>query len=238
MREILVESRLWLSSPKDFNDPFDMSAKIIAEGNVEEKRERWLRILERRGKRWDEIQRELPDLVAQSDEKVALVAQQQQEDIAKRFGVCSFGGDPRSILMWSHYASNHEGFCLQFEVAKDLKAFGRLVRVKYRTGYPVINWVKEQEFYEGIAATLERKYKHWEYEREIRLIIPNAAGEYLTFQPDSLRAVIIGCRVAPTTTECMRQLINERISAGLAAPILYKAVKHYSKYKLVIRKMV
>jgi hypothetical protein len=35
----------------------------------------------------------------------------------------------------------------------------------------------------------------------------------------------------------MRELIAERIAAGLATPLLYKAVKHDSKYKLVIKKI-
>jgi hypothetical protein len=237
MHEILVESHLWLSSPKDFNDPFDMSAKVIVEGTAQEKRERWTGILNRQGRRLHEIERELPNLVAKSNEEIQQVAQQHIEKLATKFGVCSFGGDPRSNLMWSHYASNHEGFCLQFEVAKDLNAFGRLVRVDYGTQYPVINWLFEQEFYKGVGATLERKHKQWKYEREIRLIIPDAAGERLPFRPDSLRAVILGCRVGDATMQCMRELIAERIAAGLATPLLYKAVKHDSKYKLVIKKI-
>jgi len=28
----------------------------------------------------------------------------------EKFGICSMGGDPTSILMWSHYAANHTGF--------------------------------------------------------------------------------------------------------------------------------
>src|SRR5262249_53490497 len=159
---------LWLSSPKAFNDPFDMSAKIIVAGSLEEKRERWRNILKRQNKRWHEIEKKLPRLSAKSNEEIQIVAQQLQEEIARSFGVCSFGGDPRSILMWSHYAANHAGFCLQFELARDLLAFCRYVRVQYTLDYPVLNWLKEEEFYNGIGATLERKHEHWKYEHELR----------------------------------------------------------------------
>ena len=41
LRDIIIESKLWLSSPNDFNDPFDSSAKITAEGSKSEKRDRF-----------------------------------------------------------------------------------------------------------------------------------------------------------------------------------------------------
>ena len=40
LRDILVKSKLWLSSPEDFNDPFDMSAKFTISGTGLEKRKR------------------------------------------------------------------------------------------------------------------------------------------------------------------------------------------------------
>lgn len=236
MRDILTRSRLWLSSPLDFNDPFDMSAKIIVEGTIEQKRQRLRNILKRRGLKSHEISSELPRLAAHMNEEIAEIAQRTLQTYAGKFGVCSFGGDPRSILMWSHYASNHEGFCLQLEVAKDLKSFGRLVRVTYEIDYPVMNWINEDEFFKGVGATLERKHKHWKYEREVRIIIPGAAHESLPFQPDALRAIVIGCRVVSTTMECLQKLLSERLAAGLPTPVLYRAFKHESKYKIVIKK--
>src|SRR5205809_3828745 len=36
LRDILIESLLWLSSPRDFNDPFDMTARITFEPKSQE----------------------------------------------------------------------------------------------------------------------------------------------------------------------------------------------------------
>lgn len=45
IRDVLIHSRFWLSSPLDFNDPFDMCAKFVAEGTAAEKRDRIRAIL-------------------------------------------------------------------------------------------------------------------------------------------------------------------------------------------------
>ena len=41
LRDILVESRLWLSSAKDFNDPFDLTARVVFDGDAAKKRQRF-----------------------------------------------------------------------------------------------------------------------------------------------------------------------------------------------------
>lgn len=34
---------------------------------------------------------------------------------ANRFRVSCFAQSPYSMLMWSHYANNHQGFCIEYE---------------------------------------------------------------------------------------------------------------------------
>ena len=41
LRELIVRSELWLSSPDNFNDPFDMAVKFVFDATVEEKRQRF-----------------------------------------------------------------------------------------------------------------------------------------------------------------------------------------------------
>ena len=65
MRDIIVRSRFWLSSPVDFNDPFDMSAQIVVDGTGEEKRQRLDTILKGRGIAWSERQKRLASIFAE-----------------------------------------------------------------------------------------------------------------------------------------------------------------------------
>lgn len=51
IRDIVVKSRLWLSSPADFNDPFDMKASVVINGSAASLRARFHKILKQRGMR-------------------------------------------------------------------------------------------------------------------------------------------------------------------------------------------
>lgn len=120
MRDILVRSRLWLSSPVSFNDPFDMAIRFIAEGTVTERKERFEALLKRQGVKWGERSRRLPGLVAKGVDELAALTQGAHEKNVRVTGVCSFGGDPHSIQMWSHYASTMKVFALNWKLPKTL----------------------------------------------------------------------------------------------------------------------
>ncbi len=234
MRDILVRSKFWLSSPLDFNDPFDMSAKVVAEGTVSEKKARFKKLLKGKSLRWKDRERELPRLVVKPNAEIQALVQESFRRSIESTRVYSFGGDPRSILMWSHYASNHEGVCLQFEVAEDIRTLARAVDVEYNDDYPILNWIKDDK--KIFQYVMLRKHVGWSYEREWRIVILNAAQHYLKFHPESLRGIIIGCCASKDTIAKLHELIAERSSLGFPPPTLYRAVKHESKYKLVIKK--
>lgn len=39
-----------------------------------------------------------------------------QKETVERFRVSCFTESPYSMLMWAHYANNHEGFCIEYEI--------------------------------------------------------------------------------------------------------------------------
>ena len=235
MRAIVVQSELWLSSPGDFNDPFDMSAKYIADGNLEQRQARVRQLLRRQQNlTWMERRRRTPKLVATNNSELATRAQAAHYHQVKEFGVFSFAGDPRSILMWSHYGANHEGLCIQFEVARDFGTFGRAVAVDYSDEYPVVNWVTG--FEERLLPTILRKHIRWKYEFERRIAIPGNARRYLLFRPEALRAIIVGCRAKEPVVAKLHELLAERSSLRLPHPVIYSASKHDSRYRLIFRR--
>lgn len=234
MRDIVVRSRFWLSSPLDFNDPFDMSAQIVVDGTGKEKRQRIDNILKLQGLTWGERQKKLATILRKPPTEFDRIAKSTYRQSIERAGVYSFGGDPRSILMWSHYTSYHKGFCFQFEVAKDPKTFCQSIVVKYSDDYPVIKWTTAVK--DGIHAAIETKYRRWKYEQETRIIILESSHQDIPFDPQALRGIIIGCRANEASVQKLRELLVERSSRGLPPPTLYRALKHDSKYKLVIKK--
>ena len=127
--ESLREGYLWMSKPSEFNDPFD--CKIVIDyrltpeelqqhvrvrdfGSTDKKR----RVIRLRGEGEyafaSRFAIDASDIDSGDPRSLALnIARlaERSEFLDRTMGVCCFTEDPRSILMWSHYAMNHSGVC-------------------------------------------------------------------------------------------------------------------------------
>lgn len=236
IRDILVRSRLWLSSPLDFNDPFDMSGKIVATSTAAERLARFKNALKEQGISYKEREKKAREYARKPiAEYEALIDKSFQKHKAAT-GVYSFGGDARNILMWSHYSQNHAGLCLQFETARDFSVLSQALNVKYSSEYPIINYIKD--FQNGLESVLLRKHEGWSYEKESRIIKPGLAHSYISFDPQAITGIIIGCRTPKDSFETIKSILDERRKANLSDIAIYFAHKHLSRYKLTIIKQL
>ncbi|MEO7559630.1 MAG: DUF2971 domain-containing protein, partial [Nitrosospira sp.] len=108
-----------------------------------------------------------------------------------KLGILCFTEDDLNLLMWSHYADNHKGFALQFDLAQDVKTMLRISKVDYSNDYPRVNL---NNLTNDIKVVFLRKSEGWKYEREWRMIIPNGANSYLPFASNALTGLTFGCR--------------------------------------------
>lgn len=233
LRDYLVESRLWLSSPSAFNDPFDMRGRFIFEGTPQTRRKHLLSKL-------DQYQ---PDLSKQQKERAVseLLGGGQftkrlegiHEVQRKKFGVCSFAGNARNILMWAHYSSNHSGVCMQFQIAADISIFSRAIHVDYLSDYPVVDYL--DDFQKSLIPTLFRKSGDWKYESEQRIVHPDGANCFLAYQPAALTGLILGCQMEKASEIAIKQLLVERHEKGLPPIRLYRACRDDAQYRLRIK---
>jgi hypothetical protein len=104
--------------------------------------------------------------------------------------------------MWSHYADNHRGICLEFDANSEL--FRSCRRVAYRSKYPVM---RPQTLLQGnFEQALLTKSNDWKYEDEYRIIAKKASaggtsGDFMMASEDgyldlpigALRSVVAGC---------------------------------------------
>ena len=237
LQEIIVDCRLRLSSPAWFNDPFDMTANLVTEGSLEERRSRFRHIVrDMAPKEWNFKQREatVQKLMSAPENAILEHVIESFGKHAAAFGVTCFAADrPRDVLMWSHYGGEHAGVCLQFEYARDIQTLGRALHVEYNDEYPVVNWVKN--FEESIAKCLLRKHTCWRYENEVRISHANQAGKFLELRPDALTGIILGCKADAGVRALLDQLLSERRSHGLPEVKLYRAHKNRTRYEIDIR---
>jgi hypothetical protein len=236
LRDIIVRSQFWFSSPRDFNDPFDLTGAILFDGNAQQSRKRLDQILMKRGLRSHERKKVVNEVMSRTPSSLAANIQALLEEFMSSVGVCSFAGDPCSIQMWSHYASNHQGICVQFETARDPRTFFTLLPVDYSDEYPLISWLDTTESDDRAIAMVRTKHTGWAYEGEARLIAIKSANQFRPFRPFALRSVIFGCRIAKNVEACVKDLLTERRGLGLPMPDLYRAFKHSRKYKVLLLK--
>ena len=99
--------------------------------------------------------------------------------------------------MWSHYADGHTGICIEFEATNQTEFFGEAQPVIYQDEVPALNFLPASQD-EKMEAMLLTKAKHWEYEREWRIIHPYSElapghGEK-RFALHLLSGVVFGCQ--------------------------------------------
>ncbi len=81
-----------------------------------------------------------------------------------KYKICSFADSWKNILMWSHYADNHKGICIEVKVPEDKDKIKEIIYVE------TITEIQELIGNDDIAKEiLRRKIDLWEYEKEIRV---------------------------------------------------------------------
>jgi tetratricopeptide (TPR) repeat protein len=179
----------------------EFAAKLNKIEDFEEKYQTFRRMFEARFSR----RLSNPDLVFE-----------QLEDQLKSVGVFSLSESAEDPLMWAHYAGNHEGVCLGFEVADGMPTSDRdrFIRVEYTDQVPKMpqeGFRQEVSFAidengrrvstsrvsltdDTIRAAIGTKSLSWEYEREWRYV-ESVSGKY-SF-PGPLVEIVFGLRCTP-----------------------------------------
>ncbi len=177
-----LEGNLPLTSPSRFNDPFDTKFPFdYSNHHLDVTPEEQCAI----DKGW-------------SEESIQGIKQQQlEQDWQKKYLGCCFSDQWDSLLMWSHYADAHRGFCLQFKYSPEkLPTDCDFKPVRYSTHYPRIHAARVSEREETLLLT---KSTDWMYENEWRFFAPSA--EYgttdgfdglLEQSPFSLQQIYLG----------------------------------------------
>jgi Protein of unknown function (DUF2971) len=236
LRSTIVDGVLRLSRAADFNDPFDMTAHVVVDGTPSERWERFESIVRRNEPHlgWRAQKAKIEELTKRPDAELIRFCKAAYANIKTTAGVYCFAGSGKSTLMWSHYAANHTGVCLQFERAKDFATLCQAVRVKYALDLPTVNWMTPG--HQEVQRMLLAKHPDWAYEKESRIIAPEQAGLYLQFKPAALRGIIYGCKTTDMNIGQIQGLLRERKALGHPNITEYRATQHPSQYKLVVHR--
>jgi hypothetical protein len=230
-RRTLTHNELFISSPKDFNDPFDCKIPInFVSLDTPEKRAAYVDLMTKTHfaqlnnagrdipKEMERLERELNnDIWAVQRDRESKWFQFHDE----RFGVLSLSIRWDSILMWSHYANNHQGFCIGYHEEKlrtgNEFGFGRSQYVNYirKDEMPFIDPM-EVDHLKRIFIESGTKAYDWKYEKEYRLHktffdgAPTPTERKIWVNDDCIAEVVIGLRINPKHREKIVRICKKK----------------------------
>jgi len=137
-----------------------------------------------------------------------------QKDIDEYFnkvGILSLCKENTNLVMWSHYADNHKGYCVEYNLNSNIinqlnfenedEVF--LMKVEYEdTPLDFLSLPSNFQFY------LRRKSKLWEYESEVRYISSKKGIHKIP--SDSIKAIYLGANINQIVKETIFKLCTEK----------------------------
>ena len=207
---ILREECLWAAKPKHFNDPFDCDLEITKGITVDD----YLAARRRRGHSQREIDKCITadgNFTLEEQERVNKVIQESIKE-QRNMGILCLSEEWDSIRMWSHYAQDHTGVCLEFTRAEGncLGDDDICSPVNYFRHYPHIDIGQMVLKPDGGTINLMMKTKSidWSYEKEWRLI--TLLGDQKCPWPGPISRVILGIRIEDGFKSCIEKLCKAR----------------------------
>ncbi len=143
--------------------------------------------------------------IKSSSRKMLTGLKETKRKVSEKFGILCFSEIWSNPVQWAHYANNHQGLCIELELGD-----GDAQKVEYKAEMLDCALMSENEIFIRILLT---KFKHWEYEKEFRVIRVLEKFEEengLYFQPFNndirLTKIIIGCQSNITRKSIIEKL--------------------------------
>jgi len=182
-----------LSPPWKSNDPFDSSLRI--KSILEKDQLEYVDGSEAKN------QADLCNLLVEVLSELPPSRDVQEVRLNVRVACFSAQKHPKDMLMWSHYAKNHSGFCIEYDFVKlreTVKSQGaKLEKVRYVKKLPTVSDLDDVE---DVSKAIFEKFTIWDYEEEWRIASFNQTIEKV-YVKECIDEVIIGCMRSPLSPE-------------------------------------
>lgn len=219
---MLANNRMYFAASFVFNDPFDCQARREFEFNSTEEFVKKMAPLEAShekismGEAIDRLQQIACD-PARYDSYLGKKSRLFQRLAMEQFGIYTMSETPTDILMWSHYADGHTGFCIEFNRKPgNILEFARKVEYPEDDEFAFVDYFlgKTEEQVEEFAKIVLTKSKHWRYEQEWRALDApkDVEGRYKghekEYDDEMVSGIIFGLRMPEENRQVIRKLLS------------------------------
>jgi len=221
------------SSAYNLNDPFELKFNLIINPNEKGHKDEFFKTHP------DGTLQEFSEWCQNVKTKEAFVwyiEQEQRNSLTKVITLSSFTEDNKSNLMWSHYANNHSGICIQYSSVlffylETVKKFLLASKVKYSKYPPKINML--EDIYSKTSKMLFNKQIEWKYEKEYRVaLFSDYETDYIEIGSELIKAVYIGARASKEVVDNVIEITkhtNIEVYFGITMGNNYEV--QFKKYK-------
>lgn len=223
--DIIANHRIYYPLPELFNDPFDTQCSFKDSS------------VKTQSQDIDKITAAFPD--ESFSEIIANTSRDLSEDInsfnksLQGFGILSLAENAKDILMWSHYAQDHKGVCIELERTEtnDLGNPNSTRKVAYTKNYPSLrskSLLTKDDRTSALMRVLYTKSEHWNYEREWRNF--QQKGNTVYPVPGKILSITFGVRALKMDIDIIKKLVGNTVS-------LYQAQLKKNEFGIKLEKI-
>lgn len=216
----IEENKIYLNRPSNFNDPYDSMCKLsIAKLMIIIRRQAELHSAIKNNLKFDYIKnmnQSISIKLKTFKRKEREMLDEEKEKLLSKFkdilSISCFSEDYHSVLMWAHYAKNHSGICIEY----DISGLNKLDILR-RGLHPVIYNDKMIDITTLVFHQLNNRPIHhllilkssmykstdWSYEKEWRLIVSKPSNNYVTTPKPT--KVLLGSKIEANNERLLRE---------------------------------
>lgn len=223
-RRLLTDSEIYLASADQFNDPFDAALPFkyrkadLTPENI------YLKLLETGRRQWPdisetELQQRCFERQYSGDFESGAYWQSEFPAFKKMlndsFGILSLTSKRDNLLMWSHYADSHKGFCVGFDKTIVFeRCFGMLKKVDYSQDDALPEIPMFEQSLDALSVLTTTKSRHWDYEDEYRIVKLNKSREVITIPSEAVLEIILGCNMPDADKITIHDIAKHRFPSA------------------------
>ncbi len=253
-KRLITSPEVYLSSPADFNDPYDCTVKSRYDlwsqnewtelyykdfiNKYPEHTEKDLNIAA------EKLYFEIHEFETNHENALNRITNNQNSHFMNNIGIFSLSKIKDNLLMWSHYANSHKGVCIGYDKAL-LRDFIKNFYSEFPPKTKYIDYFEcryKSDYPENIPSTemgnpfeyfkrLEIKFSGWEYEQEWRLAVNQNEPLYqrtVQLPIDVIKEVYLGLRISKANTSNILFELKKQNYKGK----IFKAVQDENEFKL------
>lgn len=141
---------------------------------------------------WEKLNDPMEGFYIYTPEQHKINIEQILRDEKLKYKIFCCSKEYNEILMWSHYADNHRGVCLEIEVNEELCKQNNIFHRNVVYKKDLVKISPNRNTKDQAKHILKHKISKWRYEKEVRFLIKNDTPN--SYKIGDIKAILLGSK--------------------------------------------